>query len=415
MCALSGLGLIAVAVAVLNKSSAFPGWWALLPVMGAVLLISADRAWFNRKVLASRVFVFVGLISYPIYLWHWPLLSFQAIVDLDQSSAVPRVGIIFVSIVLAWLTYEVVEKPIRSGKSLMVARVSIAMAIVGCVGLSAVHNNGYENRMPAVIRGLTTAVVDQTLWRPSQCFLDGDDKAFSSDCIGDGRRPLLLLWGDSYGASLYPGLKSLQASVDFGLAQYTRAGCPPILHFVVQSRPPCVASNDFVLSVIRSMKPDIVLLYSIWSSYPGFSADRLDATIAALRAARVKRIVLMGPPPMWLGGLPQTVYQYYAAHRLNDPVIPERSRFHLAAGVSQLDQVLRAKAMSLGIEYISAWNIMCNQDGCLTRAGESLTTEDYGHLSTAGATFLAERLLPRLFHRQVKARSSLEIRTATTH
>jgi peptidoglycan/LPS O-acetylase OafA/YrhL len=70
-----GALLVATAIASMNTHHAFPGWWALLPTVGAVLLISAGPdAWFNRHVLAHRVLVFVGLISYPLYLWHWPLL-----------------------------------------------------------------------------------------------------------------------------------------------------------------------------------------------------------------------------------------------------------------------------------------------------------------------------------------------------
>jgi peptidoglycan/LPS O-acetylase OafA/YrhL len=411
--ALLGLALIVAGVAILNKSSAFPGWWAILPVAGAVLLISADAAWLNRNVLASRAFVFIGLISYPLYLWHWPLLSFQSIVDSDQSSALGRTVIISISMVLAWLTYETVEKPIRSGKPFMAARVSMAMVVVGCVGLTTVYRNGYEGRLPAALRGLATAAVDTSQWRVSKCLLDGSDSAFSSECAGDGRRPLLLLWGDSYAGSLYPGLKSLQAHIEFGLAQYTTAGCPPIPSFVVEARPRCVASNDFVLSVIRSVKPDIVLLYSIWN-YEGLTPDRLDATVAALQAAGVKRIVMMGPPPQWVGGLPQAIYEYYRAHHLEGAAPPERSRMHLNAGVPDFDQVLRTKAITLGIEYISVWKIMCNQEGCLTRAGDALITEDYGHLSVAGATYLAERLSPRLFPRLAEPDSPFRTKTATS-
>jgi len=393
---LLGLGLIVAAVFALNRHSTFPGWWALLPTAGTALLISARDAWINRYALVRLKFV--GLISYPLYLWHWPLLSFQTIIDPDGASVLMRAGIVVVSVVLAWLTYEVVEKPIRFGKPIMAGAAAAAMAALGCVGLATVHYDGFATRIPVTIRALTTAVVDNSSWRGGACFLDGKDEQFAPECLDNARRPLLLLWGDSYAASLYQGLKALQASQNFGLAQYTIAGCPPIPGFVVKERPHCVASNDAVLAIIRAAKPDVILIYSIWSSYPGFSPDKIDATIAALRDVKESRIVLMGPPPMWAGGLPQAMYEEYRAHRLEDAAaLPERTRLHLAAGVTELDNALRAKAAALGVEYISAWNKLCNSSGCLTRVGDDLITFDYGHFTVPGAKYLGAKIAPALF------------------
>lgn len=395
--ALAGLALIILAVTLLGKNSAFPGWWALLPTTGAVLLISADKAWINRNIIGAPAFVFIGLISYPLYLWHWPLLSFRAIVDPDGDPVLTRVAIVVISFVLAWLTYVLVEKPIRFGKPSRVGIASMAMAIIGCLGLVAVYYNGFANRMPAAIRMLAPVGIDQTAWRAGKCFLATADKQFAPECLGDGRRPLLLLWGDSYAASLYPGLKALQVSQDFSLAQYTTAGCPPIPDFVVEERPHCVAADDAAIAAIRSAKPDVILIYSIWSSYPGFNPDRIDATIAALHDVRKSRIVLMGPPPMWAGGLPRAMYNEYRAHQLQGAELPERTRLHLAAGVTELDNALHAKARALGVEYISAWNTLCNHNGCLTRIGDDLMTFDYGHFTVPGAKYVAAKIAPVLF------------------
>lgn len=111
-----GLALIVVAIFGINKNKQFPGWWALIPVLGAFLLIlSGPMAWVNRKVLARRGMVFIGLISYPLYLWHWPILSFAKIIEVKTPSPLVRVALVFVSILLAWLTYRFVEKPLRFG------------------------------------------------------------------------------------------------------------------------------------------------------------------------------------------------------------------------------------------------------------------------------------------------------------
>jgi peptidoglycan/LPS O-acetylase OafA/YrhL len=75
-----GVALSAVAAVILDSHRAFPGWWAVLPVDGSALLLSAPAAWVNRVVLASPPLVWIGLISYPLYLWHWPLLVFAGII-----------------------------------------------------------------------------------------------------------------------------------------------------------------------------------------------------------------------------------------------------------------------------------------------------------------------------------------------
>lgn len=111
-----GLLLIAAAAAVLDTKSAFPGWWAVLPVGGATLLLSAPAAWFCRSLLASPPLVWTGLISYPLYLWHWPLLVFFGIIKFAPLTLLERGLIVGLSFALAWLTYRFVEIPIRFGR-----------------------------------------------------------------------------------------------------------------------------------------------------------------------------------------------------------------------------------------------------------------------------------------------------------
>jgi peptidoglycan/LPS O-acetylase OafA/YrhL len=104
--AVAGLALILGGFFWIDAERAFPGWWALLPAVGTTLLISAPQAWLNRKLLSWAPLVFVGLISYPLYLWHWVLLTFARIANFgeDPERAV-RFAAIALSSVLAWLTY----------------------------------------------------------------------------------------------------------------------------------------------------------------------------------------------------------------------------------------------------------------------------------------------------------------------
>src|SRR5262249_15453088 len=136
--AATGFFLILIAVASLNDRTLFPGWWALLPTVGASLVICAGpNAWINRNILSTRPFVFIGLISYPLYLWHWPLISFAHIVQSGNPSTLSRLCAVGVAVLLAWLTYLIVEKPLRQRSNRTAYTLITALTITGGLGFAA--------------------------------------------------------------------------------------------------------------------------------------------------------------------------------------------------------------------------------------------------------------------------------------
>ena len=132
--ALLGISLIVAATILLNSKSAFPGALALAPVLGAALLIcgQAAKSWVNRELLTARALVWFGKISFPLYLWHWPLLSYARILE-NQTPPLPiRIGLVCISILLAWATYKWIETPIRYGprqKSKTIALILLLLAL----------------------------------------------------------------------------------------------------------------------------------------------------------------------------------------------------------------------------------------------------------------------------------------------
>lgn len=146
---LVGLTLLAIGFYLINKDFNFPGKWALLPMLGAVCLIAAGpHAWFNRVVLSNRLMVWFGLISFPLYLWHWPLLSFARIVESELPSGAIRMVAILLAVTLAWLTYKLIETPIRQGghSRAKTSVLVIMMAIIGYVGYGSYTHDGLEFR-----------------------------------------------------------------------------------------------------------------------------------------------------------------------------------------------------------------------------------------------------------------------------
>ncbi|MBA2655879.1 MAG: acyltransferase [Tatlockia sp.] len=146
---LTGFLLLALSSFWLTKLD-FPGAWALLPTLGAVLIILAgSKAWFNRIILSNRLIIWFGIISFPLYLWHWPLLSFARIIEEGKPLTRIRVAAIVLSIALAWLTYRFIEQPIRFGKGfgrIKVALLMMLMVFAGAFGLSIYQQQGFNSR-----------------------------------------------------------------------------------------------------------------------------------------------------------------------------------------------------------------------------------------------------------------------------
>ncbi len=341
-----GILLIATAAGVLDTKSAFPGWWAVLPVGGAALLLSAPAAWFCRSLLASPPLVWIGLISYPLYLWHWPLLVFFGIIKFAPLTLLERGLIVGLSFALAWLTYRLVEIRFRFGRPSPL-------------------------KIPSLYLGMVLIA------------------AFADSCVDRNRRPLILIWGDSTAGALLPGLRKAQESRAFGIAQFTSSSCIPALNTDVAGVPNCRAINDKVLGIAREIRPEIVLLHSTWDRY----LDGVAETVAALKKQTNARVVVLGSVPWWKRGLPNEVLRYFMLHQR---LIPERSG---RAEVDRSGSALREKLVPLGAEFISVWDTMCNAEGCLTRIGDAagdITASDQVHFTEKGSVFLVQSIIDQL-------------------
>lgn len=398
---------IAIALAKFGPRTSYPGENTLVPVLAAAALLGTRRT-FMHRLLSVRPVVFIGLISYPLYLWHFPLMAFARI---DYVDSVPRwvmYTILVASFVLAWLTYVGVERPLRFGRArsaLKIAGLVSAMATLGAVGLVAAETGGLPSRIPDSIRGfMLTGEETASHWQRGKCLLLPEQGAsdFAPECAGadPGRRPLLLIWGDSYGAALYPGLEHFAAAKGYDVAEYTASACPPMMDFFVPQRPFCKSINDFVMQRIAQLKPDEVIFDSTWKYDPKYLHDGLSRTVQQLRAMNIRKIVLMGPPPGWLGeGLAANVLDYFFASGSRS-VLPERTWYRSDDAWTRVMDAYQAKlARELGIDFISARSVFCNDEGCLARIGPNgadLTAFDTGHLTVPGSIFLVDHALDRL-------------------
>ena len=381
-----GLAAILVAAFALDRTRLFPGLYVLLPVLGATAIIASPDAWVNRLLLSNRPMVFVGLISYPLYLWHWPLLSYLSILRNGVPNFLEIWLAVIVAVILSTLTYGVIEVPLRR-RPRVVPMLSAGLALVGVFGIASVAVSGFPWRFPPEVRDIARIQPRANSGFDGRCFLEGRDAHADKDfCIETGNKSLVFLWGDSTAAALYPGLKAAEDKRgSFRLARFTPPGCAPILDAGTNRH--CDAAARTIFGLLQNLHPDLVLLHAMWGSHNDLA--KLRDTIARLRALGIPRVVLLGPMPVWKRTLPHSLVNHYRFQH----TIPDR----LATGVSGPldDERMKAFSQAEGIEFVSAWRALCNAEGCLTRTGpaaDDVLMSDNVHLTNNGSRFLIEAI-----------------------
>jgi peptidoglycan/LPS O-acetylase OafA/YrhL len=206
-----GLGLIIVAIFVFDKNHDYPGWRAIIPVTGAVLIIYAGQhSWINRRLLSNKLVVYIGLISYPLYLWHWPLLSFARIIESEPLSASMRIVLVAVSFILATLTYILIEKPIRSGnlQRFWTFALTAIMIFVGALGFLA-----YERELTSKLGVSVKAVKEWEQRHPTfedncaELFPEWNDRNDTFKCAFlEKGKPAITVIGDSHARRIFIGV-----------------------------------------------------------------------------------------------------------------------------------------------------------------------------------------------------------------
>jgi len=404
--AASALGVLCVIAAIANfdEDTSFPGWRATLPAAGTLLVIAAGSdAWLNRHMLARPWIVWIGLISYPLYLWHWPLLSFARIAEAGTPSVSTRVAVIGLSVVLAWLTYAFVETRIRFGPTgrAVVPALCLLMLAAGVGGYVTYAADGFINRpinrsdQAHFLRYYTRMRTDgrlQAAYRSECDFMDWETEknrtAIDPSCTEGGARGTVFLWGDSHAQALSIGLRSILPD-GVRLAQVTTSGCAPRLSEphpeALSGR--CQLANAYARERIAALKPDLVVLAQI-GAHPETDWVSLADALQGLGA---RRVLLVGPAPQWHPPLPEIVTHSYwdrGFARVTEGLDP---------AMFDIDRTLRVRLQSAtSIQYVSLVAPLCNESGCLATVpgtDRELMAVDSGHFSPGGSRYVADVIL----------------------
>ena len=399
-----GCMLIIYALVKVTSTKVFPGYWALFPALGSALIIAGGpMAWINRTILSHPVAVWFGLISFPLYLWHWPLLFFARNSTDGSLSSLVILTVLIVSVVFAWLTYKLVEQPIRRNRlntQTCIALLSLLVSL-GVSGYFIAWDKGVPSRFPSEASAVTNAIDFQ--WgdhvRIDVCHLQGMRSLdFPATCT-ERSAPTMALWGDSYAAALYPGLKQLQQQHEFGVIQRTASGCPPLFNLAkLTERPNCNGLNEQTLAGLVKLNPTVIILHAAWlhGQYP-LSHEEFRVTLneslkRIQRALPNTTLVLIGPVPRWERSPQRASFRTWVAQGKPSYRLEDRLE---AADWPLLNARLNDSANRLGIKYIDPYQFFCNDDGCLTRVGaapEDFVAIDNAHLSRAGAIYFVNKI-----------------------
>jgi peptidoglycan/LPS O-acetylase OafA/YrhL len=265
-----GVTLLAVAILCLSKYLQFPGGWAAIPTSGSFLLIAAgSRTWVNRVLLGNRVMGFVGLISYPLYLWHWPLLSFQRIIADRNIPTVELIATLAVAFILAWLTYRFVERPVRSNRK------RLKPSIVLVAGIAIIGAIGYMSYAQIIQPRSARYGIERIVAASEAPFFPGPDlKKLGGDVnpiMGQGvSRQKVLFLGDSQMQQYYPRIDELLTRDPAGTKSViysTRGGCPPIRHVRENQLPDCDGLIEQGIELAKDPNIDTIVIDADWAAY----------------------------------------------------------------------------------------------------------------------------------------------------
>ena len=396
-CSLLGLGMIFASTFLFSEESPFPGTLALIPVVGsALILLAGPLAIINKSVLSRRAFVAIGLISYPLYLWHWPIFAFVRMQVSNPGWVVLTLAVL-ASLVLASLTYQSLEKRSRKVEAkVLFSRLTAAMAVVLVFSFCTFQFQLFMHPL-TVKEKLQFPYETAELYRYKTCFLypktqDGDE--FAPECM-PAKKPnqaSILIWGDSLGAQLYSGLKEMTDVKFVGrfvIVQRTAGSCPPGLALDHSDNGNCDSINASTRDYISKNHPDIVVLNARWLNNGREPEARLPEVVQFLKESAVKKVILFGPAPDWWPDLRQLL----SASDLSDGV-PERMELPPEAWTNtvSLDDRLKMIATATGADFVSVKEAFCQQKQCLVRVTDDvqtgLITSDHDHMTAAASRFL---------------------------
>jgi peptidoglycan/LPS O-acetylase OafA/YrhL len=411
---LLGIALIGYSIFGFSPQTPFPALGALGPCIGSALITGAGESGSSLvgKMLSCRPLVFVGLISYSLYLWHWPIIVLNGLgLPMNVTAVVPdrwtflllsqttnKIIEVLVSFVLAVFSWRFIERPFRRHPRRIERRplfaVSAAVMVVLLLSSAAViYARGFQGRFPVRAMQIASFLVPpgaSTLGQLGDCVITQGTRATvfeNSHCLNTtGGKQTYVVLGDSHAGSLFAGLKALFPSTNFVLAGVW--GCRPSIRS--QESTLCEQMMHFMFQrYLPSHEIQGLLLEARW--YPK-SLNGVGEIVAWCKAHGLT-VIVFGPVAEYDAPLPRLLAYSIAWKK------PRLGHEHLLAYSPIMDVQMRNLAEnSWHVPYISLYKAACGSDRCLEYANQRNTIpllNDGDHLSEAGSRLLVRRLARR--------------------
>lgn len=292
-----GLGLIIGGMLFINDSMVFPGSIAAFAVVGTVLVILCGQGTRAGALLGWGPIRGLGLISYSLYLWHWPLIVFARDVGF-LTGLMSQIVLIGISIIVAWLSWHFIEAPFRDKvrfprRSILVGS-AIGIVVTSIVAIAIYLSDGLPSRFSEEINRFDAAAKDISPMR-NRCHRTSSIGPIADTCVLGEGTPTVAVWSDSHGVELSYALGEM-----LPVRQISYSSCPPALGLQVKTRPLCDEHNDRVLSYLTNPVSGIktVVLANFFGSLLGDPAFRIGfaETVNQLAAAGLDVIVVAQLP-----------------------------------------------------------------------------------------------------------------------
>lgn len=392
----TGLALIAFSILTYTAATPFPGWKALAPCIGTGLILAAGRTGSSvvGRLLSLKPLVWIGLISYSLYLWHWPVIVFQntnALIVNGLSLRSSKIILFGLCLLLAWLSWRYVEAPFRRGAGKpsrsFVFKAALAGAVVAMAsGAIAVALDGLPLRFkPEALEVAKFLHYKGSSPNPAKCFIQSRDKYEDFDqaaCLRlapQGKNYLLV--GDSHANHLWRGISS---ELDVNVMQATASLCTPTIDQRLDAAPGCAQLMNYIFTdYLLNRHVDKLVIAGYWK---GSDLPAVQRTLQWAKKHKID-VLLFGPIMVYDSPLPRILA---ASIQKNDP---SSIADHQLDTVAFIDAAMKAMAASEGTAYVSLLDQICPGSRCRVFAQPGIPLQyDYGHLTEEGSKLLMGEL-----------------------
>ena len=427
---LLGLAAIVFSIFAYNDSTPFPSMYTLVPVLGVVLLILyADKETLVAKLLSTKMFIGIGLISYSAYLWHQPLFAFARIRSLEHPSLLLMSVLCLTSMLFAYFSWRFIEKPFRQPQ-IVTRKFVFLTSFIGiftfiAIGSAGHFTNGFKaqilnDRQIALVDTIKTSLLPSCKQRLEECFKQLESR--------EGREIVLI--GDSNANHFSVGLQKIADELEYSLHRLTFPGCMPLAEFYLLNQSP--GFNAQCLSFNRSVKDklaendesfDVIVVSAAWLLYfygnevlsgvdnylgtplitdvelslngnHSIPVDEREEVfleyfnnLLSHLSSNANKVIVVGP-------LPPSIVRFDNKYAISNPKLISTDQY--LTSTSEFLQVFNNSISSFKVSVIDLASQLCNESECQVMRNDKFLYGDPVHLSHYGQSTVIAPILEEL-------------------